>query len=96
MQKDSIIFSIDTPSGTGDHENYFSRKERVLEFDGLNVFKKCVKKAALVREKSTHVPWFTTDFIFLFSNDTKFYSNEKQIDSNKIDGYTRALHPEYG
>ena len=96
MQIYSTILSIDTPSGTGDHENYFSRRERVLEFDGKKVYKECSKKAAVVRESTTHVPWFSTDFTFLFSNNTKFYSNEKVVDPNEIDRYTRALHPEYG
>ena len=95
MQINSPIFSIDNPSGTGDHENYFHRKERVLEFDGINVYKKCDKKAAVIREDGTHMPWFTTDFIFVFSNDTDWFS-EKIVDPDEIDGYTRALHPDFG
>ena len=54
----------------------------------------------------THLQWFSTDFTFLFSNDTKYYSYETNVNStdtkllfepdelNSI--YTRVLHPAYG
>ena len=96
----STIFSIDTPSGTGDHENYFHRKERVLDIDGKSVFEKCKKKAAVIRERITHMQWFATDFTFLFSNETNFglewHYDEKVVDPKEIDRYSRALHPDYG
>ena len=66
----------------------------MLEIDGLKVYGKCTKKAAVIRELETHVPWFATDFIFLFSNYTKFSSIEKEVDPN--DTYSRALDPAYG
>ena len=68
----------------------------MLEVDGVKVneFENCSKKAAVVREKYTHLPWFSSDFTFLFSNSKKFYSNEKEVDPN--DKYTRALDPGYG
>ena len=90
----AFILSVDSPSGTGDHENYFHRRERVLEVDGIKVFAKCKKIAAVVRERYTHIQWFASDFTFLFSNDTKFYSTEKNADA--VDSYTRALSPEFG
>ena len=98
----STIFSIDTPSGTGDHENYFHRIERVLEIDGGGVYtyEKCKKKAAVIRERITHMQWFATDFTFLFSNETNFgldwHYDEKVVDTNEMDRYSRALHPDYG
>ena len=95
MPISATLFSIDTPSGTGDHENYFNREKRVLEFDGTKVYENCEKKAAVVREKYTHTLWFSTDFIFLFSNHTKFTSNENEVDLND-DRYTRVLDPGYG
>ena len=74
----------------------------MLDYDGQSVFQSCIKKAAVVRERETHVQWFSTDFTFLFSNDKKYYSQETNINSmdtepdelNSI--YTRVLHPGYG
>lgn len=60
----------------------------------MKVHEKCTKKAAVIRELETHVPWFATNFIFLFSNDTKFSSTGKEVDPN--DTYSRALNPAYG
>ena len=41
----ALILSFDSPSGTGDHENYFHRKDRVLEVDGTKIFQKCKKNS---------------------------------------------------
>ena len=87
----ALILSFDSPSGTGDHENYFHRKDRVLEVDGLKIFKKCRKLAAVVRERFTHIQWFASDFTFLFSDDSKTDEN-----SDAVDTYTRILSPEFG
>ena len=63
--------------------------------DGIKVYENCEKKAAVIREKDLHTPWFATEFTFLFSDDTKFTSVEKKGDLND-DRYTRVLDPGYG
>ena len=103
----NTIFSIDSPSGTGDHENYFHKAEKVLDMDGVKVFKECTKIAATVRTMNVHLPWHSSGFTFLFSKESKFYSRGKEIDIEDIKPndadevasaikYTRALDPGYG
>ena len=104
---DNTIFSIDSESGTGDHENYFHRAEKVLDMDGVKVFKVCSKIAATVRTVDVHLPWHSSGFTFLFSKESKFYSRGQEIDIKEIKPneadevasvikYTRALDPGYG
>ena len=103
----NTIFSIDSPSGTGDHENYFHKEENVLDMDGVKVFNDCSKIAATVRTMNVHLPWHSSGFTFLFSKESKFYSRGKEIDIEDIKPndadevasaikYTRALDPGYG
>ena len=88
----AFLLSVDSPSGTGDHENYFHRKERVLEVDGTKIFNNCRKIAAVVRERFTHIQWFASDLTFIFSDETK--STKKN--ANAVDTYTRVLSPDFG
>ena len=103
----NTIFSIDSPSGTGDHENYFHKAEKVLDMDGVKVFNVCSKIAATVRTMNVHLPWHSSGFTFLFSKESKFYSSGQEIAIEEIKPnnadevasvieYTRALDPKYG
>ena len=103
----NTIFSIDSPSGTGDHENYFHKAEKVLDMDGVKVFKECTKIAATVRTMNVHLPWHSSGFTFLFSKQSKFYYRGQEIAIKDINPneaeevasaieYIRALDPGYG
>ena len=75
--------------------------------DGVKVFNDCTKIAATVRTMNVHSPWHSSNFTFLFSKESKFYSRGQEvtieeIKPNDVDNvasvikYTRALDPEYG
>ena len=103
----NTIFSIDSQLGTGDHENYFHKAEKVLDMDGVKVFSVCTKIAATVRTMNVHTPWHSNGFTFLFSKESKFYYRGQEITIEEIKTsetdevaseieYTRALNPVYG
>ena len=62
---------MDTPDGTGDHENYFLDKSDAYELDGTE-YKDCIKKAVNIRSKTEHESWTAIDKTFLFSSGFKF------------------------
>lgn len=94
----TLYTSVDTPDGTGDHENYFQRSTDVFELNGSH-FKKCKKKAVHIRSRSKHEPWYSlsgiySDIVFLFSKDGKY--TRRVLDSPDDINYTRVLSPDYG
>lgn len=46
-----LLFSIDTPDGSGDHENYFLNANQAYESDGTR-YSNCFKKALTIRSKT--------------------------------------------
>ena len=96
-------FSLDTPSGTGDHENYFEfdQVEPVCEADGV-CYKKCFRRAVHIREIETQVPWYGSgENTLIFSDSTKmitkFYKSlENMKDALKSIDYKRVVNSTYG
>ena len=89
------MFSIDTPQGTGDHENYLKdeRKGYRLKADGSIEFQynDCEKKAVMVRAKNGHKPWYAlSEYKLIFSNP----ATDRYVYMPK--DYTRTLRPHYG
>ena len=93
--------SIDTPSGTGDHEHYFfyygNRKRDKLKVYDSNgsIYKGCKKTAIDVRERSTQKPWWDVSkkYALLFSEFTDRI--QYSIDQKHLE-YQYRLKPNYG
>ena len=96
-------FSLDTPSGTGDHENYFDfdQEEPVCEANGV-CYKECFRRAVHIREIETQVPWYgSRENTLIFSDSTKmitkFYKSlEKMKDALKSIDFKRVVNSTYG
>ena len=84
---------MDTPDGTGDHENYFLNTKKAYELDGT-LYENCIKKAMNIRSKEKHESWRAIDKTFLYSKDFKYvYENQdikSEISQKKIHS-TRLL-----
>ena len=95
-----FYMNADHPNGTGDHEHYMyyinGDHDRLTVYgsDG-QAYTNCKKKAIHVREKDSHVPWWTlaTSYTLLFSqfkyNDDSSYvgiqtNNEDELKSRAI------------
>ena len=95
-----FYMNADHPNGTGDHEHYFfyingdHNRLRVYDSDG-QAYTNCKKKAIHVREKGSHVPWWTlaTSYTLLFSKfkynaDTDYFgiqtNSEDELKSRAI------------
>ena len=82
---------MDTPDGTGDHENYFVRTTHAYELDGTR-YENCIKKAVNIRSKIEQKTWTAIDkYNFLYSNGFKYYNMIKPIFQNQIP----VLRPDY-
>ena len=91
LSKALIFFSMDLPTGTGDHENYLEDSKDAYQIgtDKLHC-SSCEKKAVMVRSKRTHIPWYAlTPYKLVFS---KPIPNYYYMDIN----YTKVLLPKYG
>ena len=67
------MFSIDTPDGTGDHENYLKDSKEAYQIDDServeSKYTDCEKKAVMVRSKFGHMPWYgLKGYNLVFSN----------------------------
>ena len=83
---------MDTPDGTGDHENYFLDKTDAFELDGTH-YQDCIKKAVNIRSKKYHESWTAIDKTFLYSNGFKYmYSN---AENTKLQNSIPVIRPEY-
>ena len=92
-----FYMNTDHPNGTGDHEHYFyyvdGDHDRLTVYDSDGqAYSDCTKKAIHVREKDSHVPWWTlaTSYTLLFSkfkydDDTIIGSDFSGIQSNNDD-----------
>ena len=75
----NIDFSIDSPDGTGDHENYFVETKDAYELDGTH-YTDCRKIAVNIRSKYGQKLWTAiNDFTFLYSNGFKFFDIMKPM-----------------
>ena len=89
------INSIDTPEGTGDHENYLQEAKEAYQIDDSeNVefkYTDCEKKAVMVRQKFGHLPWYSlSGYRLVFSKPAP----DRYVFMPK--NYTRTLRPDYG
>ena len=97
--------SLDSVSGTGDHENFFVSSDLTTDIEGeKQTYTKCEKIAVRVRELEGHVMWpARTDYTLLFSKLTESgrkYYREKQLDewehtSDRFH-YFKDIKAEYG
>ena len=94
----TLYISEDTEHGTGDHENYFKRREvyKMIQWnDGkkeLVQYSNCLKKAMHLRTKNGHIPWYSIDYIeFIFSRNSEYFSNA--LSDLK---YPNPLNPNFG
>ena len=84
--------SVDEPTGTGDHENYFVDDSNVYELDG-KTYTNCIKKAIHIRSIDKHISWWNLrGYSFIFSRRSKFYWSVK---TTQIE-YTTSLNAYYG
>ena len=71
-----FIFSLDTPSGTGDHENFFADTPNIYELNGAE-YRECKKIAMKIRSTVEKKLWFALDYTIIFSIEgssrTKYY-----------------------
>ena len=97
--------SIDTPSGTGDHEHYFfyygenKRDRSAVYASNGSTFKGCNKTAIDVRERKTHKPWWalSKNYTLLFSEFTDLNLTKSQFSKNQSHPeYQYRLKPDYG
>ena len=68
----SFIYSLDSPTGNGDHENFFKDTRITYELNG-STYRKCEKIAMMIRSKEEMLPWYELDNTILFSNRGKYY-----------------------
>ena len=95
-----MYMSADKPSGTGDHEHYgyYKRDDILIVYDQEGqAWQNCKKRAILVRERKTHLPWWNLSsyYTLLFSKDKKYYT-DGYIRENDKEIYQTSLKPDYG
>ena len=82
---------MDTPDGTGDHENYHVKTTDAYELDGT-YYKDCIKKAVNVRSKKDQISWIAIQkYKLLHSNGFKYYNMMKPIFQDQ----TPVFRPDY-
>ena len=100
------FFSLDDPSGSGDHENIYGSAqdyfEKIYDSNG-KVFSGCVKKAVNIREIQSHIPWHSLSnnpivFSDLDAKNTKFseMTESDLVEVRNSIRYTKAVNPSYG
>ena len=95
--------SIDTTSGTGDHENYFNENEKELNVLFDKGTYTCTKAAVRIRRINHTALWpnISKDKTLLFSKLTdqgrKYYNDPKlnDVTAENVD-YHSTVEPEYG
>ena len=105
-----FYMSADNPDNTGDHEHYSyylteqNKKLIVYGSDG-QAYENCIKKAIHVRERLTHIPWWTLaiNYTILFSDVEKTFYNKGEhtaVETTKYQTddvtYQTTLKPNYG
>ena len=97
------LFSLDTPRGSGDHENNLGSNQRdllpICDVNG-NCYKNCSRKAVHIREIETQMPWYGSNNNLIFSDQTglatKFKSLEEMKNALKVIDYKKSVNSSYG
>ena len=74
------VLSVDQPTGTGDHENYYDVNFNAYELNG-RTYKNCRKKAVHVRSVEEQISWWNIrDHLILFAWKSNYFLNAQTIE----------------